>query len=121
MKYLKQLGIVLFFSLVGEILQRAIPLPIPASIYGLLLLFISLCSGIVKIEKIRGIGEFLIAIMPIMFVGPAVNLLGYWRIIAPNIIQITILIIISTIGTFVISGIVTQKIIQITERRKSNE
>ena len=53
MKYLSQFLIILGFSLIGEALQRIVPLPIPASVYGLVLLFAALCLKIVKLEQVK--------------------------------------------------------------------
>ncbi len=47
MKYLRQLLLILMISLFGEILKYVIPLPIPASIYGMAILFVCLMTGIV--------------------------------------------------------------------------
>ena len=49
MKYLNQFLIIMGFTLAGEALQRLVPLPIPASVYGLVLLFAALCLGVVKL------------------------------------------------------------------------
>ena len=49
MKYLKQVFIIFFISFLGELLNLWIPLPIPAGVYGLLLLLGALCFGIVKL------------------------------------------------------------------------
>ena len=38
MKYLKQFLIILAISLIGEILKVLLPLPIPASIYGMVII-----------------------------------------------------------------------------------
>ena len=46
MKYLKQFGIILTISFIGEILYRVIPLPIPAGIYGIIAMSISVGSFI---------------------------------------------------------------------------
>ena len=54
MKYLTQFLIIMGFTLAGEALQRLIPLPIPASVYGLALLFLALCLKLVKVEMSRG-------------------------------------------------------------------
>ena len=53
MKYLKQFGMILFISFLGEILRAVIPLPIPASIYGLVLMLTALLTGILPLEKVR--------------------------------------------------------------------
>ena len=53
MKYLKQFLIILVISLIGEILNKLLPLPVPASIYGMVILFAGLLSGIIKLESVK--------------------------------------------------------------------
>lgn len=108
MKYLKQLLIILAFSLAGQLLQAVIPLPIPAAIYGLVLLFIALLTGLLKSEKIQETADFLISIMPVLFVAPAVNILAYFDIIAPKLVPICVIVVVSTFVVFAVSGHVTQ-------------
>ena len=60
MKYLKQFCIILFLSFLGEALRSVIPLPIPASVYGLVLMLGALASGILKVSQVRETSEFLI-------------------------------------------------------------
>lgn len=108
MKYLKQLFWVLLFSGIGELLQAVIPLPIPAAIYGLVLLLTALCTGLLKAEKIADTARFLISIMPILFVAPAVSILSNWQLIAPNVAAIAIITALSTVMVFAVSGLVTK-------------
>lgn len=108
MKYLKQLLIILAFCLLGELLAAVIPLPIPAAIYGLILLLIALCTGLLKADKIADTANFLIQIMPILFVAPAANILQYWGIIAPNVVPIVLISVVSTFLVFAVSGLVTK-------------
>ena len=83
MKWMKQFGIILLISFVGEILEKWIPLPIPASIYGIILLFLCLKLNIIPHEAVHETGKFLIEIMPLMFIPAAVGLLETWDVIAP--------------------------------------
>ena len=75
MKWMKQFGIILLVSFVGEVLEKWIPLPIPASIYGIILLFLCLKLRIIPHESVHETGKFLIEIMPLMFIPAAVGLL----------------------------------------------
>ena len=68
MKYIKQLLYILAFCLAGQALQALIPLPIPAAIYGLVLLLIALCTGLLKPEAIADTAHYLISIMPMLFI-----------------------------------------------------
>lgn len=67
MKFIRQFLIILAVSFVGELLNYFIPLPIPASIYGLVLMLICLQRGIIPLEAVRETGKFLVEIMPLMF------------------------------------------------------
>lgn len=108
MKYVKQLLWIALFSGVGELLQAVIPLPIPAAIYGLVLLLTALCTGLLKAEKIADTARFLISIMPLLFVVPAVSILSHWDLIAPNVAAIAIITVLSTVIVFAVSGLVTK-------------
>jgi len=109
LKYLSQFLILLGFTLVGEALQRLIPLPIPAAVYGLLLLFAALCTGLVRAEQVKDAAAFLTSILPLLFVSPAVGLVQQWEWIAPELFPIALLILSSTVLVFGISGGVAQR------------
>lgn len=110
MKYLTQFLRILAFTLAGELLQRLVPLPIPASVYGLVLLFGALNTGLVKLEQVKDAGGFLISILPILFVSPAVGILDNWEAIRGALIPILALTLLSTVLTFGIAGRATQTI-----------
>lgn len=108
MKYLTQFLRILTFTLAGELLQRLVPLPIPASVYGLVLLFAALNTGLVKLEQVKDAGGFLISILPILFVSPAVGILDNWEAIRGALTPILALTLLSTVLTFGIAGRATQ-------------
>lgn len=95
-----------------------IPLPIPAAIYGLILLFLALMFKLVKLEQIRQTGSFLVNIMAVMFVSPTVGILECWDVVRDHLISICVIILVSTAATFFVSGKVTQWMIR---RRKYND
>lgn len=108
--YLRQ-GLLIFgFTLFGEALHLLLPLPIPAAIYGLVLLFAALCLKIVKVEHVKQFSGFLLTIMPMLFVAPAVNLLESWGLLLPQLGYILLLIAVSTVLVFAVSGLVCQAV-----------
>lgn len=119
MKYLTQFLRILAFTLAGELLQRLVPLPIPASVYGLVLLFGALNTGLVKLEQVKDAGGFLISILPILFVSPAVGILDNWEAIRGALIPILALTLLSTVLTFGIAGRATQAMMG--KEEKSND
>ena len=112
MKWMKQFGIILLISFVGEILEKWIPLPIPASIYGIILLFLCLKLNIIPHEAVHETGKFLIEIMPRMFIPAAVGLLETWDVIAPAWLEYVAVTVISTWVVMIVSGRVTQFVIR---------
>ena len=112
MKWMKQFGIILLISFVGEILEKWIPLPIPASINGIILLFLCLKLNIIPHEAVHETGKFLIEIMPLMFIPAAVGLLETWDVIAPAWLEYVAVTVISTWVVMIVSGRVTQFVIR---------
>ena len=112
MKFVNQFLIILAFSFGGELLHWALPLPIPASIYGIVLLFSALELKWVKVSQIAQTSAFLIEIMPIMFIPPAVGLLQSWGLVRNSIVAYAIVTIVSTFVVMFCAGAVTQFIIR---------
>lgn len=108
MKYLSQFLIILGFTLVGEALQRLIPLPIPASVYGLVLLFLALCLKLVKVDQVKEVGGFLISLLPFLFVSHVVGIVEHWSAIRSQVFPILLLIVSTTVLVFGVSGSLAQ-------------
>ena len=121
MKYVRQFLVILFLSFLGELLKYIIPLPIPASIYGMILLFLALELKIVKVSDIREVSSFLIEIMPIMFVPAGVGLMNSWDTLQPIWIQVVIIVLISTVVVMAVSGSVTQWVIRRKRKGESEK
>ena len=107
MKYLSQFLIILGFTFLGEALQRLVPAPIPASVWGLVLLFGALCLKLIRVEQVKDAGGFLTSFLPVLFVAPIVSLLDCWDQIRPYLLPILAILIGSTVLTFGIAGKVT--------------
>lgn len=121
MKYARQFIIILLISLAGELLNHFIPLQIPASIYGLVILFICLKTKLVKLSAVRETGRFFIDILPILFVAPGVAIISamdefkkYWW-------QLLLITVISTLAVFFVSGQITQLIIRVSQKRRDKK
>ncbi len=112
MKFLKEFGIIILISFVGEILNNLLPLPIPASVYGFLILFVCLMIGVVKLEAVKDTGKFLVEIMPVMFIPAAAGLIDSFGILRPILVEVTVILVVTTIVVMVVAGRVTQFIIR---------
>ena len=112
MKYLKQIAVIMGISFAGEILHHLIPFPVPASIYGILILFTGLMSGLIKLEQVKDTGEFLILIMPMLFIPSITGLINVWDRIRVKWLQYLLMIVVSTVIVMVVSGRVTQALLK---------
>ena len=110
MKYLKQFGIILAISFVSELMNMFIPLPVPASIYGIVILFLLLISKILPVESVREAGYFLIEIMPVMFIPAGVGLIEEWTGIKMYLLEYVVITVVSTVAVMAVSGLVTQAV-----------
>ena len=119
MKYLRQFCIILLISALGEGLHILLPLPVPASVYGLVLMLGALTSGILKLEQVEDAADFLVEIMPVMFIPAGVGLLESWPQLAPIGVPVTVITLVSTVIVMIISGKITQFVIHKEAQRKN--
>lgn len=108
MKYICQLGIILGVSFAGEALAWALPLPVPASVWGLVLMLLLLILRVIKPEQIRDTAEYLVAIMPLLFVPPTVGLMQSWGLLSQNLLPFIIAITLITAIVMAVTGLVVQ-------------
>ena len=118
MKHLFRLSIILLISLIGEILHAIIPLPVPAGIYGMILMFVSLCTGIVRLESVRTVGMFLIEIMPVMFIPAAVGLQDSWDALKSMLLPCCIALVPVTLIVMAVSGRTTQALVRAQNQKR---
>lgn len=104
MKYLKQFMIILLVSCIGELLYELLPLPIPATIYGLVLMLGLLICKVIPLHAVKETAEFLIEIMPVMFIPAGVGLIVYWSQLKGFLLPICVIIVVSSILVMLVTG-----------------
>lgn len=103
---------ILAILFIGEILKYFLPLPIPASIYGMMILFIGLLTGIIPLEAVKDVGKFLIEIMPVMFIPAGVGLMSSWVNLKPVLLPVSIITVVSIVTVMIATGRTSQWIIR---------
>lgn len=121
MKFIKQFSIIILLSLIGELLKYLIPLPIPASIYGLLLMLIGLSTKLIPLEAVQDASLFLIDIMPLMFIPAGVGLLTSWGQLEPVFLPVILITVVSTVIVMAASGRATQFVIRLEKKKQNKE
>ena len=108
MKLVFEFARIAAFCFAGEVCHLVLPLPIPASVYGLLLLLAALKFGWVKLENVRTAALFLIGIFPLLFVPAAAGVMELWVEMGQMLIPILIAVIPVTVLVMVSAGKTTQ-------------
>ena len=96
--------IVALVTAISELLSRYVPITMPASIYGIVILFLLLQLGVVKKEKVEGVCKFLIKIMPLTFIPAAVSLIDSFLDLKAIIVPVIMAIVVSTIFVMATTG-----------------
>lgn len=112
MKLLYQFGIILGMSFLGEVLHALIPLPIPASIYGLVFMLVCLYTKVIKLSQVKIAADFLIDIMPPMFIPAAVGIVVVWADLQEILVPVLVITVVSTIVVMACTGKVSQAVIR---------
>ena len=120
MRYIKQFGIIIAISFIGEVLHRMIPLPIPACIYGIIILFCCLMFKIIPLDSVKDVGKFLIEIMPILFIPAAVGVIEIWADVRGMLVPYILVWILTTVIVMAGSGLVTQMIVRIKRKKEDS-
>lgn len=118
MKYLQQFGLIVLITFVAELIRSVVTAPIPASIYGLFILFLCLEFRLIKLEQVEGAGGFLLEIMTLMFVPAAVALVDSWQNLRAILLPAVLLILVGTALTMGASGGAAQLVLRAGRRSK---
>lgn len=116
MRLIGQFLIIAGVSFAGELLSLLLPFPVPASIYGLVLMLILLMTGVVKLHQVKTAADFLIEIMPLMFIGPSVGLMESLPALQAMLLPLVVILILTTLLTMGATGLTVQALVR---RRQS--
>lgn len=111
MKYVKEIVIIFGITMVGELLNRWIPLPVPAGVYGLFILLALLCSGRLKVSDVSAVGNLLLDLMPLMFIPAAVGLLEKFGMLRAVLVPVLVITVLSTFIVMTVTGKVTEAVL----------
>ncbi len=117
MKFLRQFGLIMAVTFVGELLHYLLPLPVPASIYGLVLMLAALCSGKLHLDQVEQAADFLVAVMPVMFIPAGVGLMTNGKELGEIWLPFTVIILVSTVVVMAVTGKLTQWVIRREKKR----
>lgn len=121
MKYIIQAGIIATISFIGELLHFFVPLPIPASVYGMVILFVLLCLKVIKLPQVEDVANWLLSVMPIFFIAPSVGIINSFDSIKGQVLPLVFICFISTIVVTALTGFVAQGIIRLQNKKRGGK
>lgn len=121
MKWVRQFLVIAAVTFLGEMLRYWIPLAVPAGIYGLLLLFLCLCTGILKLPQVEGAADFLIETMPFYFIPAGVGLMTKWGEITSLFAPIAVAVFFITAIVMAVTGTVSQRLLRKGKRGEKDD
>ncbi len=110
MKALRQLALLLLFVFLGDFLNRGLGIPLPSNILGLILLLVALLTGLVKLEQVESVGQFILSHMTVLFVPAGVGLLAILGVIQGNWLILVLIALVTTILVLALTGWIVQKL-----------
>ncbi|MDY0394498.1 CidA/LrgA family protein [Virgibacillus halophilus] len=112
-----QVCLLWLFAIFMNKLAEWLHLAVPGSIIGLVLLFVLLQTGLIKLKWIEIGGSWLVAELLLFFIPSAVGLLQYQDILMSNGWKIIMIICISTFLVMAGSGFLAEKLTKRKEMR----
>lgn len=117
MRFIKQILIIFGVTFLGELLHDWIPLPVPASIYGLVLMFLCLHFHIFPLSAVQETGDFLIDVMPALFIPASVGIIASWDVLWSILPQVLLITVVSLVAVMAVTGRVTQRVIRHEQKK----
>ena len=117
MKYVKESAIIFGITMIGEFFNELLPLPVPAGVYGLFLLLLLLCTGLLKLDDIEATGNFLLDIMPILFIPASVGLIESYDAMKAILVPLAVTCLVSTVIVMGVTGKVTEFMVSMLKKK----
>lgn len=121
MKFVRQFCLILGLTFLGELCRFFIPLPVPAGIYGLLLFLLCLLTGLIRAEQVEETADFLVEIMPLLFIPAGVGLMDSMDLLRPMLLPLLVITPLTTLVVMVVTGHTTQMILKKKEKKEVKE
>ena len=121
MKILKQISILLGICIAGSVVTRFLPVPFPASVAAMILLLILLGTGLLKLHQIEQTADFLLQNMAFFFIPAAVGIAADFGLFKNYLLQLAVVLVITTLLTFAATAFTVSAVIRLTERRRQRK
>ncbi|MDR4434966.1 antiholin-like murein hydrolase modulator LrgA [Bacillus tequilensis] len=117
--FLTQAFIFAVIMLVSNMIAAIVPIPIPASVVGLVLLFLLLCLKVIKLEQVETLGTSLTSLIGFLFVPSGISVMNSLGVMQQYGLQIVLVILLATIILLGATGLFSQLILSLSGKHKT--
>lgn len=118
MKIIKQVGIFFTVCWLSQVISEVLPFDFPASVIGMIVLFICLITGGLKLEHIQEKSDFLLQNMAFFFIPAGVSVMNYFDILKSSIVPFIVICTLSTVITFAVTAYSVIFVMKLLKRRE---
>ncbi|MGN8874078.1 CidA/LrgA family protein [Pseudoflavonifractor sp. HCP28S3_F10] len=112
-----QIAIIFSVCWISQVIEALLPFAFPASVIGMVLLFLLLCTGALRMEHIREKSDFLLSNMAFFFVPAGVSIINYADVLRSSAVQLVIICLVTTVLTFGATAWSIRLTLHLMERR----
>lgn len=116
--FLTQAFIFAVIMLISNGIAAIVPIPIPASVVGLVLLFVLLCLKVIKLEQVETLGTSLTSLIGFLFVPSGISVMNSLGVMQQYGVQIALVILLATIILLGATGLFSQLILSVSQKRQ---
>lgn len=100
-------------------LTSLLHIPLPGSIIGMILLFLLLESGVIRLNWVEAGASWLLAELLLFFIPSAIGVMNYSKLLESFGLQVLAVVLVGTFAVMASSGLLTGVIYKVKERRSS--
>jgi holin-like protein len=119
--FIKQFLIILSALFLGYAITYSTHIPIPANVIGMVLLFLALITGLLKLKDVQETAEFILKYLALFFVVPTVGIMMYFDLLSSEAVKIFVPLIASILLGLLVAGKVTAFFIKRAETVPDSE
>lgn len=111
-----QMLLIYAICLTGEKIASLLAIGVPGNIVSMILLLVFLLSGVIRMESISLAADFLLDHMAVFFVPAAVAIMGNFDIIAPNLLKLLFVCLLTTVLVFFVTSFTVSTVMNLMAR-----
>lgn len=119
--FLQQAFIFALIMLLANGLALIMPIPVPASVIGMVLLFVGLCTKIIKLEQVEELSNSLSRVITFLFVPSGISLINSLDIMQQYGLQILFVILVATLALLASTGWTGAFLLHIKDHRETEK